>query len=65
MHTYDRAGFYGALGLFVVNGALPLEIMQAAAVLSIVWAFGLAAVLRSMRGHERMALKTLPTVTGE
>ena len=52
-------------GLFVVNGAIPGEVMQVAAVLSMSWAFGLAAALWSMRGRERVALNTLSTATGD
>lgn len=63
MRTYNRAGFYGALGLFVVNGVLPFEIMPAAAVLSIGWTGGLASILWAAQRRKR--LKTLSTVTGD
>lgn len=49
-------------GLFVVNGAMPAEIMHVAAVLSIGWAFGLASLQWSRR--ERAVLNRLPTPTG-
>lgn len=49
-------------GFFVVNGAIPAEIMHMAAVLSIGWAFGLASISWSRR--ERAVLNRVPTPTG-
>ena len=52
-------------GLFVVNGLLPAEVMQAAAVLSIGWAFGLAVALWSVHDREPVKLRTPTTLTGD
>jgi hypothetical protein len=52
-------------GLFIINGLLPAEVMQAAAVLSIGWAFGLAVALRSAHDREPVKLRTPSALTGD
>ena len=52
-------------GLFIINGLLPAGVMQAAAVLSIGWAFGLAFNLRSAQDRAQARLGTLSTLLDE
>ena len=49
-------------GMFVVKGLLPAEVMQAAAVLSIGWAFGLTFVLRSAQDRDQAKLRPSSTL---